>query len=80
MTCKELAELVTDYLDGALPVRERLAFDRHIALCPDCGRYLEQMRHAVTTLGRLPPEPIPPDVEAKLLAQFRDWKRERARK
>jgi anti-sigma factor RsiW len=80
MTCEELSKLVTDYLEGALPVSERAAFDRHVSLCPECRRYLEQMRRVVTTLGRLPPEPIPRELEAKLLERFREWKRERAPK
>lgn len=75
MTCEELSEIVTDYLEGAMPAAERAAFDRHVAVCPECRRYLEQMRQVVTTLGKLPAEPIPANVEARLLEQFRDWKR-----
>lgn len=75
MTCEELSEIVTEYLEGAMPAADRMAFDRHIAVCPECRRYLEQMRQVVETLGRLPPEPIPPAVEARLLEQFRGWKR-----
>jgi predicted anti-sigma-YlaC factor YlaD len=74
MTCQELAEIVTDYLEQAMPLRDRVRFDLHLAACPECRRYLEQMRGTVAALGRVPPEPIPPDVEAKLLERFRDWK------
>jgi len=75
MTCQELSEIVTDYLEGAMPLPDRLQFDRHLAVCPECRRYVEQMKQTVEALGELPPEPIPPAVEAALLAQFRDWKR-----
>jgi anti-sigma factor RsiW len=75
MTCEELAEIVTDYLEGALSPADRVRFDGHIAACPLCRRYLDQMRRVVAALGALPPEPIPREVEAELLARFRDWKR-----
>jgi anti-sigma factor RsiW len=79
MTCQALSELVTEYLEGALSPRERADFDLHVSLCPECRRYLDQMRRTVAALGRLPPEPIPAEVEEKLLERFRDWKRSRAR-
>lgn len=77
MTCQELAEIVTDYLEGAMSVPDRARFDQHLAVCPECRRYLEQMRQTVAALGRLPAEPIPPEIERKLLERFRDWRRER---
>jgi len=77
MTCQELSEIVTDYLEGAMPLRDRVRFDLHVAVCPECRRYLEQMKQTVRVVGRVPPEPIPPEIEAKLLERFRDWKRER---
>jgi anti-sigma factor RsiW len=75
MTCQELSEIVTDYLEGALPYPDRVRFDAHVADCPECRRYLEQMRETIAALGRVPPEPIPPAVEAALLERFRSWKR-----
>ena len=74
LTCQELVELVTDYLEGALPAGERARFDRHIAGCPHCTTYLEQMRITIRTLGRLPEESIPPDVREQLLEAFRGWR------
>ena len=75
MTCHELSEIVTDYLEGALPLPDRVRFEAHVADCPACRRYLEQMRRTVAALGRVPPEPIPPAVEAELLDRFQHWKR-----
>ncbi len=77
MTCEALAELVTDYLEGALPAADRAKFDWHLSVCPECRTYLDQMRKVVATLGKLPNARLPAAVEAKLLEQFRDWKRER---
>jgi anti-sigma factor RsiW len=77
MTCEALSEIVTEYLEGAMSGADRARFERHVALCPACRRYLEQMQKVVATLGRLPPEPIPAAVEAQLLERFRDWKRAR---
>jgi anti-sigma factor RsiW len=74
MTCQELSEIVTDYLEGAMPASDRARFDHHLALCPECRRYVEQMRQTVAALGRVPDEPIPAEIEAKLLERFRDWK------
>jgi anti-sigma factor RsiW len=78
LTCQELVELVTDYLEGALPAGDRARFDRHIAGCPHCTTYLEQMQITIRTLGRLPEESVPPDAREALLEAFHQWKQERA--
>jgi anti-sigma factor RsiW len=77
MACQELVELVTDYFEGALSRRERARFERHVAECEYCSRYLDQMRITIRTLGRLPAETVPPEARDALLDAFRDWKRER---
>jgi anti-sigma factor RsiW len=77
MTCQELVELVTEYLEGTLPARDRRRFERHIGTCEYCDRYLDQMRITIRTLGRLPEEEISPAARDALLDAFRDWKRER---
>jgi anti-sigma factor RsiW len=71
LTCQELVELVTDYLEGALPASERARFDAHVAECEGCGLYLEQMLTTIRLMGGLDERP---DVEG-LLRAFRDWKR-----
>jgi anti-sigma factor RsiW len=73
MTCRELVELVTDYVEGRMeaPVRER--FEEHLDACPACRIYLEQMRATIATLGRIPPESLSSRAEEELLAAFRDW-------
>lgn len=75
LSCQELVELVTDYLDGALPPADRARFDAHIADCGDCRAYLEQIRATIALAGKLDPERLDPAAEAALLEAFRDWKR-----
>jgi anti-sigma factor RsiW len=71
LACQEFVELVTDYLEGALPRRERRRIDAHLHGCDGCSAYLEQMRVTIRTLGALPPEPPDPHTRATLLAAFR---------
>jgi anti-sigma factor RsiW len=75
LSCHELVELITAYLEGALAGVERARFERHLAACPGCRNYLGQMRLTVALLGTLPEESIAPDVRQNLLQAFRDWKR-----
>jgi anti-sigma factor RsiW len=74
LTCREVVELVTDYLEGALPRRERRRVERHLAGCENCSRYLEQFRTTIATVGRLPEESLAPEVRAELLDAFRAWR------
>ena len=74
LTCQELVELVTDYLEGALPVSERARFDDHIAGCEHCTAYLEQMRATIALTGRLRPEELEPATRDAMLQAFRDWR------
>jgi anti-sigma factor RsiW len=74
MTCKELVELVTDYLDGALPPRELARFEEHIVSCPPCHAHLDQMRRTIEVVGRIPGDALSADAEQDLLEAFRNWK------
>jgi anti-sigma factor RsiW len=74
LSCRELVELVTDYLEGALPGEERLRFEDHIARCGGCKIYLEQIRQTVAALGHLPEEALSPDAERVLIEAFRGWR------
>jgi anti-sigma factor RsiW len=74
LSCQELVELVTEYLEGALSPGDRARFEAHIARCDGCGAYLQQMRATVDLLGHLPPESVSPEAEATLLAAFRSWR------
>lgn len=76
LTCAELVELVTDYLEGVLPPEERIRFERHLTICPGCVRYVEQFRRTVALTGTLREEDISSAARDELLAQFRNWKSE----
>jgi anti-sigma factor RsiW len=71
MTCKELVELVTDYLEGRLFALERSRFEEHLLDCPGCSAYLEQLRRTIRLTGALREEGIPPRVRNELLAALR---------
>jgi anti-sigma factor RsiW len=75
ITCRELVDLVTDYLEGRLPQWDRFQFERHIAGCDGCTRYLEQMRATIRLTGTLREEDVPPAAREALLTAFRDWPR-----
>ena len=75
LVCRELVELVTDYLDGNLSRRDRARFDAHIADCVNCTRYLEQFRETIRLTGTLRESDVSPEAETELLAQFEAWKR-----
>jgi anti-sigma factor RsiW len=73
MTCQELVELVTDYFDGALDETDRADFDAHLAICPGCVTYLEQMRTTIRLTHDMNALERRPEV-AGLLNAFRDWR------
>lgn len=72
LVCREFVELVTDYLDGALPDDERARFEAHLAECDGCTAYLEDMRRLVGSLHDLPEPPPDPATHEALLRAFRD--------
>ena len=74
MTCRELVELVTEYLEATLPAPERTRFDAHLADCPYCATYLEQMRQTICAVGALREEHVSAVAKDDLLRVFRDWK------
>jgi anti-sigma factor RsiW len=75
ITCQEVVELVTDYLETALPADETALFEQHLNFCEGCVWYLDQMRETIGTVGRLREEDVPEHTRAQLLTAFRDWKR-----
>lgn len=78
ITCRQLTELITDYLEGRLPFLGWVRFQLHLGTCRLCRAYLTQMRQtrqALAGVGRLAIEPPPAAVRDELLARFRHWKR-----
>jgi anti-sigma factor RsiW len=74
LTCQEMVELVTDYLEGRMDDDTRARFEEHVAACDACTLYIEQMRMTIVALGRIPAETISPEAEEELLAAFRNWR------
>ena len=74
LTCQEMVELVTDYLEGRLDDAARRRFEEHVAECDACTLYIEQMRLTIAALGHIPPESVSPEAEEELLAAFRTWR------
>ena len=74
MTCQELVELVTSYLDGSLALDERARFEAHLVDCHGCLNYMDQMRNTIRLVGTLTTETISDDARDRLLDAFREWK------
>jgi anti-sigma factor RsiW len=74
MTCRELVELVTDYLEDRLAEGDRRRFDEHLDECPDCREYVEQMRQTVGALGTLSEESLSAPARDALLDAFQAWR------
>jgi anti-sigma factor RsiW len=78
VTCRQLVEVLTDYLEGVLDPQQRADIERHIVICSGCATYVEQMRTTIDLLGRVAEE-SPADGRAEaLLGIFRAWRDERA--
>ena len=75
MPCRELVELITDYLEDRLSPIDRARFEAHLAECEACRTYLEQFRQTIRVLGRLPEESLSPEAQNALLNAFRGWSR-----
>jgi predicted anti-sigma-YlaC factor YlaD len=75
LTCREVVEIVTDYLEGALPPRDRLDFERHLVWCSWCRDYLDQMRATIELTGKADEQEPSSPLREQLLEAFRDWKR-----
>ena len=72
VSCTEVVELVTDYLERSLPPDEAALVEQHLNCCEGCVWYVDQIRTMIETVGRIEPEEVPPQVRAKLRTAFRD--------
>ena len=76
LACVEVVELVTDYLEGRLTRRQRRRFEKHLAGCPGCSAYLEQMRQTIAAAGLVEPEQLDPEALTELTDLFRRYKQD----
>ena len=74
MTCQEMIELVTDYLEGRMGAAEFERLQAHLELCDGCQVYVEQMRMTLVALGRIPEETISAEARAELLHAFAEFR------
>lgn len=77
ITCEDLVEQTTDYLEGALDTPARLGYERHLAICPPCRGFVSQMRATLVVAGSIERETLSPAARETLLAAFRSWSAER---
>ena len=75
ITCRELVELVTEYVEGALAPADRARFGEHLEICEPCVAYVEQIRLTILAGGAISDEQLDPEAREGLLAVFRDWHR-----
>jgi anti-sigma factor RsiW len=75
LSCREIVEMVTNYLEGALDTNTTTALETHLDVCPGCALYVEQIRETVTTVGEVSSDNLSADAQAGLLAAFREFRR-----
>ncbi|MEV0285944.1 MULTISPECIES: zf-HC2 domain-containing protein [unclassified Kribbella] len=76
MTCAELVELVTAFLDGTLDPETEQRFVEHLTLCDGCSTYVEQFRRTIAEVGQVEPESLSGETRDRLLDAFRNFPRD----
>jgi predicted anti-sigma-YlaC factor YlaD len=71
ITCQEVVEVVTDYLEGRMTAEDAAVFEAHLELCDGCRWYVEQMRITIATVGRIEEADVPDEMRDTLMAAFR---------
>jgi anti-sigma factor RsiW len=75
ISCQQVVELVTEYLEGALSPEDAVRFEHHLTICDGCAFYVDQIRMTIAAVGRAGEDDVPPGIRDELLAAFRDFKR-----
>lgn len=76
LVCQQVVELMTDYLEEALPAADRRRLEEHLAVCPNCAEYLAQIRETIRLAGRLTPQDLTPEMTSDLTDLYRRWRAE----
>ena len=71
ITCQEVVEVVTDYLEGRMSPEDVAIFEAHLELCDGCKWYVEQMRITIATVGRIDEADVPDEMRETLMDAFR---------
>jgi hypothetical protein len=74
LSCQEVVELVTDYLEQALSPEEASLFEQHLNFCEGCVWYVDQLRTTATVVGEVSEEHISPEARDRLMGAFRNWR------
>ena len=77
ITCRELVEVITEYLEGSMAHGESARFEAHLDECEGCTRVIEQFRATISSTGSLAQDHLTAAERDLLLAAFRSWSRER---
>ena len=72
ISCQEVVEVITDYLEGKLSPEDLAIFEAHLAICDGCQWYLDQMRITIAAVGRVEDEEVPAELRDTVLAAFRN--------
>jgi anti-sigma factor RsiW len=72
ISCQEVVEVITDYLEGKLAPEDVATFEAHLALCDGCQWYLDQMRITIAAVGRIEDEEVPSELRDTAIAAFRN--------
>ena len=72
ISCQEVVEVVTDYLEGRLSPEDAAIFEAHLELCDGCRWYLDQIRTTIATVGRIEDADVPPALRSTVMGAFRN--------
>jgi anti-sigma factor RsiW len=76
LVCRDAVALMTDYLEDAMPARQRARLERHLAACDGCEEYLRQLRATIGLLGRAQPEDLAPETRQGLVELLLAYRQE----
>jgi anti-sigma factor RsiW len=67
-TCKDVIDLLTEFMEGGLPPGEVRSIEDHLALCPACKEFLETLRKTSAAARNLRVDEVPEECHRELLA------------
>ena len=73
VTCREVAELLIDFVEGTLPEMQMITLQQHICACPPCMFYMETYQDTIEATHALPEEPLPEEFEKRLRVVLAEW-------
>ena len=74
LVCRDAVELMAAYLEGGLAPAERDRLEAHLADCPHCSEYLDQLRVTIEALGHAGPDDLPDEALDELIGLYRRWR------